>query len=461
MRFRALAAPALVLAGSLALPVSRAYAAPTIPPAPPAGALASVRAEVAQLEADITADNQREQVQGERYDRAQVQLQLATAQLATLKVQVAKETVKVNTARTTVQKTAVADYVLGSSFNGTFGELLTGKVADSSTFAAYAQVATHALQTAVNSFIAAQTQLTREEGEAVVAQSQSSQAVGEAATAQSLAAGAAAQLRKTLSTTSNQVAEYVAEQAAHDAAVAAAHRQAAAALAAETVVTQIAAADPAEASTAAAATLDVDQASSASEPPITPAGTNALGNEAVREAKTFLGIPYVWGGASRSGVDCSGLTMLSWQAAGVSLLHSAWYQYNETKRITLKQLEPGDLLFYYFPDDGSDPVTHVAMYVGSGPYGTQTIIQAPETGETVSYAPIYYYGLVGEGRPAAAGTGTPGASTTTTTTTPTTTTTVPGTTTTVPVTTTTVAPPTTTAPTTTTVPVTTSTTTTP
>jgi peptidoglycan DL-endopeptidase CwlO len=449
MRFRTLAAPILVIAGTLAVPMGRAAAVTAIPPAPPAGALASVKAKVAQLESDITADNQRVQVQGERYDRAQVQLQLATEQLAALKVQVAQETVKVNSARVTVQRTAVADYVLGSSFNGTFGELLTGKVADSSTFSAYAQVATRALQSAVNSFVAAQARLTKEEGEALLAKSQSTQAVSESAAARNLAAGATAQLHTALTTAGAQVATYVAEQAAHDAAVAAAHREAAAALAAETVVTQIAEADPAEASTAAAATLDVDQASSSSEPPIAPAGTNTLGNEAVREAKSFLGIPYVWGGASRSGVDCSGLTMLSWEAAGVSLAHSAWYQYNETRRITLKELEPGDLLFYYFPDDGSDPVTHVAMYVGSGPYGTQTIIQAPETGEDVSYAPIYYYGLVGEGRPAAAGTGTTPTSTTTTTTPSTTTTTVPATT-------TTVAPPTTTAPTTT-VPATTTT----
>jgi cell wall-associated NlpC family hydrolase len=67
--------------------------------------------------------------------------------------------------------------------------------------------------------------------------------------------------------------------------------------------------------------------------------------------------------------------------------------------VSLQQLEPGDLLFYHFPNDGSDPVTHVAMYVGSGPFGTQTVIQAPQTGETVSYAPIYFVGFVGAGRP--------------------------------------------------------------
>jgi cell wall-associated NlpC family hydrolase len=91
--------------------------------------------------------------------------------------------------------------------------------------------------------------------------------------------------------------------------------------------------------------------------------------------------------------------MLAWAQAGVALLHSAWYQYQQTTPVSLNELEPGDLLFYDFPNDGSDPVTHVAMYVGSGPFGTQTVIQAPETGELVSYISLYTYGFVGAGRP--------------------------------------------------------------
>jgi cell wall-associated NlpC family hydrolase len=91
--------------------------------------------------------------------------------------------------------------------------------------------------------------------------------------------------------------------------------------------------------------------------------------------------------------------MVAWAAAGVALTHSAWYQYQETQHVALSDIEPGDLLFYSFPDDGPDPVTHVAMYVGSGPYGAETIIQAPETGETVSYSPMYYFGFVGAAQP--------------------------------------------------------------
>ena len=132
---------------------------------------------------------------------------------------------------------------------------------------------------------------------------------------------------------------------------------------------------------------------------VASSGSSAPGNAALAAAESYLGLPYVWGGASRAGVDCSGLTMLAWQTAGISIDHSAYWQYKETTRVAITALEPGDLLFYYFIGDGSDPVTHVAMYVGVSPSGQQMVIQAPETGRSVEERALYTNGLVGAGRP--------------------------------------------------------------
>ena len=146
----------------------------------------------------------------------------------------------------------------------------------------------------------------------------------------------------------------------------------------------------AEAAAQAASDNDLNSAGPIDGFPAPPPDSRA--NIAIRAALSYLGVPYVWGGASRAGVDCSGLVMLAYEAAGIYLPHYSGAQWDDTQRVPLWDIQPGDLLFY-----GYDGDQHVAMYLGHG-----LMIEAPETGEVVHITPIRLgYGFAGLGRPRA------------------------------------------------------------
>jgi cell wall-associated NlpC family hydrolase len=109
---------------------------------------------------------------------------------------------------------------------------------------------------------------------------------------------------------------------------------------------------------------------------------------AVKYAYAQLGKPYVWGGAGPNSFDCSGLTMMSWNAAGVSLPHNAAMQQSDVPSVSLSALQPGDLIFF------GSPAFHVGIYIGGG-----NMIQAPHTGADVEITPVSYMSPSGAGRP--------------------------------------------------------------
>ena len=99
---------------------------------------------------------------------------------------------------------------------------------------------------------------------------------------------------------------------------------------------------------------------------------------AIAAARTQLGVPYVWGGASpSSGFDCSGLVMWAYAQAGVSLPHYTGAQEGVGRVVPLSQIQPGDLVFYW-------NAGHVALYIGGG-----SVIHAPHTGDVVRYGSLY------------------------------------------------------------------------
>jgi cell wall-associated NlpC family hydrolase len=95
---------------------------------------------------------------------------------------------------------------------------------------------------------------------------------------------------------------------------------------------------------------------------------------AIRETMRWLGVPYVWGGAGPRGFDCSGLVLYVFAKFGVKLPHAATSQARMGTPVPFGQLQPADLVFFGSPSF----YHHVGIYVGEGKF-----IEAPHTGDVV------------------------------------------------------------------------------
>ena len=115
-------------------------------------------------------------------------------------------------------------------------------------------------------------------------------------------------------------------------------------------------------------------------PPIL--GGGAGHPEAASIGLRYVGIPYVWGGASPSGFDCSGLVQYVYGQLGIYLPHYTVSQWNATQPISMSQLQPGDLVFF-------DGLGHEGIYIGGG-----QMVDAPHTGAVVRIESIYGFGPI-------------------------------------------------------------------
>ncbi|MCW6090663.1 C40 family peptidase [Clostridium sporogenes] len=118
--------------------------------------------------------------------------------------------------------------------------------------------------------------------------------------------------------------------------------------------------------------------SNSSSKPSNPAPPATHG-DVVGYAMQFQGVPYVWGGTSPSGFDCSGFVQYVYRnAAGIELPRDTYGQIGAGTRVSQDQLQPGDLVF---PHTG-----HVGIYIGGG-----QMIHAPRTGDVVKISSVYKF----------------------------------------------------------------------
>jgi cell wall-associated NlpC family hydrolase len=139
----------------------------------------------------------------------------------------------------------------------------------------------------------------------------------------------------------------------------------------------------AAAAAAAAAQQQAQNPAPSNPAPVTPPTTgpvppaSSVGAQAVQIAMGELGVPYVWGGASPAGFDCSGLTMWVYAQLGIHLDHFTGSQWNAGPHVARDQLAPGDLVFF------EPGIGHVGIYIGNNDF-----IEAPHTGASVQISSL-------------------------------------------------------------------------
>jgi len=189
-------------------------------------------------------------------------------------------------------------------------------------------------------------------------------AAGRAAAEKQQVAAELGQQKRLLASIHTTISQLVAQEAARERAVRiAAEKRLAAEQAARRAAAQAAAEQARQAPTSNAVITP--------PPPVNiPIGNPGGGHAAAASiALRYLGVPYVWGGASPSGFDCSGLVMYVYAQLGISLPHYTVAQWNAT--LPISSPEPGDLVFF-------NGLGHVGIYIGGGRF-----VNAPHTGSVV------------------------------------------------------------------------------
>jgi cell wall-associated NlpC family hydrolase len=339
-------AVATVCLGTVALPSRPATAS----------SLATDKAKAAAILSQINRINARVEGFGQRYDAAKIKLDNVNNKIRNTKTTVTNIERSVAKGNVQLRSDAIFAYVTNGSAAAN-NPLFASNASNVGATNVYNQLAEGNVSTTLASLKNYKIELTQERsilrGEVAQAADATRAAAGSYHSAKVLQAS----LKNTLGQVKGQIATFIAQ---------------------------------AQAATAAQDATTLQTAQPTAGFPAPPPDSKA--NIAVRAALSYVGVWYQWGGASRSGVDCSGLVMLAYDAAGIYLPHYSGAQYADTMRVPLVNIQPGDLLFY-----GSNGDEHVAMYVGGG-----MMVEAEMTGTQVHVVPVRLgYGFAGLGRPRA------------------------------------------------------------
>jgi cell wall-associated NlpC family hydrolase len=372
--------------------------------------ISDAQAQAAVLARRINDEQRQVQILAEQFDGAQVHADQVNAQLADAGDKMAAAEATADRTRTALAAEAVKAYMNVGYVSPPDLKTFSGSD-DLAVQKGYFDLATNDQANVISEARAAQAKLKVEQVALQSAKVEAAAALSTLSARRTAVEAADTATRRTLASVQGQLVQLVAAQQAQIAAAQQAQEQAILAAQAQPVVQAAAVAAPnVTAPKVATTTATTAKRASPTTPSpvaapttarpaptapapvkVTPTTTppapvskpappaSSRGRAAVAFAQSQLGKAYAFGGAGPDSYDCSGLTMMAWRAAGVSLDHYAADQYAFTAHVPIANLQPGDLVFL-----GSD-LHHVGIYVGGG-----QMIDAPHTGAVVRYDPIFW-----------------------------------------------------------------------
>lgn len=270
------------------------------------------------------------------------------------------------------------DFVLNSNS-------LTDLVGRSLTVNKLSQASAEALQAVKDSQAKVKTLQTEQEAKQETLVATKSQLESDKAKIESLKSDAeksASDLQQTLEANKDKLAQLAASEDAAKAAAATAAVAATPSASSTSTASSSAASSSVNTSTNTSTTSASSSASASQAPASNNSSVSVSGGSIASNAAKYIGVPYVYGGTSPSGFDCSGLIYYAAKEAGINLPRTSQAQSTLGSYVSVSDLQAGDLVFW----GGVGSAYHVGIYIGGGQY-----LHAPAPGQSVTIQSMAYF----------------------------------------------------------------------
>ncbi|MEW2116524.1 NlpC/P60 family protein [Streptomyces sp. NPDC005474] len=360
---------------SVALLSQTANAAPTAPSTPPVPS-SDDKPSMEEVEAKVGDLYRQAESATDKYNATKEKTSKQRGRVDALMEDVAQRAQKLNNAREKLGSFAAAQYRTGSAAPDTATFLLADDPQDYFDQNQLMNRLTARQKNAVDDYVTEQAETTRKRQEASVSLESLTQSQDELQITKTAVQTKLVEARRLLSrlTTEEKLRLAAIER----------EKQAEARRQAEELARQQQEAEQRRQEAAATSAAQPSAGSSASQTPAAPVPASAYATKADKAlafARAQVGKPYVWGAAGPDSYDCSGFTQAAWRAAGVTLPRTTYDQVNAGTTVSLSDIQPGDLVFFY------DDISHVGLYIGNG-----MMIHAPKPGAYVREESIFYDG---------------------------------------------------------------------